>query len=367
MKWRFRWSFSSRGYLALFFIGGRAMNILIVDDSRVSRMFLSDMLREAGYENILQAGSMEELFTMFCAEDDPVSSLVDLVLLDIHLPGQDGIEGCRDLKRIEQFRDVPVIMVSGLEQLENLEKAFAAGAIDYITKPTNMLELKARVSSALKLKGEMDRRKARELELLELTARLEEMNHKLQRLSSRDGLTGLANRHAGGEFLRREWSRGVRERHEFSVIMVDIDCFKPYNDTHGHLQGDECLKQVAAALQEGIHRPADLLVRYGGEEFMVLLPDTGIEGALIVAIAMKERVAALQLPHCSSSVSPLVTVSIGIASAYPRENLMPERLIAAADRALYRAKQEGRNRICVSEEEIDLSGEQPGKFSPAES
>ncbi len=328
-----------------------AMNILIVDDSLVSRSILAEMLRDAGYANIMQAGSMEELFTMVCAEDDPSCSLVDLVLLDIHLPGKDGIEGCRELKQLEQFRDVPVIMVSGLEQLENLEPAFAAGAIDYLTKPPNRIELKVRVSSALKLKGEMDRRKARERELLEMTARLEEANRTLQRLSSRDGLTGLANRHAGNDFLSREWLRAIRERQEFSVIMVDIDFFKPYNDSHGHLEGDECLKKVAGALQAGMHRPADLLVRYGGEEFMALLPGTGIEGALIVAIAMKEQVAALELPHGSSSASSTVTVSIGIASSRPVENMPVERLIAEADRALYRAKEEGRNRICVSEEE----------------
>jgi diguanylate cyclase (GGDEF)-like protein len=326
------------------------MNILIVDDSVVSRTFLADMLHNAGYGTIMQAGSMEEVFDRFCGPDAPAVCPVNLVLLDIHLPGKDGIEGCRELKQSEQFRDVPVIIVSGLEQLENLEPAFAAGAIDYLTKPPNRLELKVRVNSALKLKGEMDRRKARELELLELTEQLEAANRELQLLSSRDGLTGLANRHAGNEFLAREWLRSVREKKEFSVIMVDIDCFKPYNDSHGHLEGDECLKRVAAALQRGLHRPADLLVRYGGEEFMALLPDTGVEGAVIVAIAMKEEVASLGLPHGSSTVVPEVTVSIGVASTFPVEHGPVELLIAAADRALYRAKQEGRNRICVSEE-----------------
>jgi len=326
------------------------MNILLVDDSIVARSLLADMLREAGYNSIIQAGSMEDVFTMFCGEDDPICSPVDLVLLDIHLPGKDGIEGCRELKRIEQFRDVPVIIISGLEQPENLEPAFAAGAMDYLTKPPNRLELMVRVSSALKLKGEMDRRKARERELLEMAARLEEANLELRRLSTRDGLTGLANRRAGNEFLSREWLRSARERKEFSIIMVDIDCFKSYNDTHGHLDGDDCLKRVAAALQKGLHRPADLLVRYGGEEFMALLPDTDREGALIVAIAMKEEVDALQLHHGNSAISPHVTVSMGISSVVPREEMPAEQLIAEADRALYQAKQEGRHRICVSDD-----------------
>lgn len=327
------------------------MNILIVDDSVVTRTFLADMLHEAGYENLIMAGSMEEVFAIFNGgSSDSVCRLVDLVLLDIHLPGKDGIEGCRELKQIEQFQDVPVIIISGLKQLENLEPAFAAGAIDFLSKPPQRVELAVRVRSALKLKSEMDRRKARERELLEMTLRLEEVNRELQRLSTHDALTGLANRHAGNEFLSREWLRGARERKDFSIIMLDIDCFKLYNDSHGHLAGDECLKKVAGALQNGLHRPADLLVRYGGEEFMALLPDTGLEGAVIVGIALRDELAARQLPHGSSPVSPFVTISIGIASMGPGEDVPVEQLIAAADKALYRAKQEGRDRICVAEE-----------------
>jgi diguanylate cyclase (GGDEF)-like protein len=291
---------------------------------------------------------MEEVFAMFCSVNESACTLVDLVLLDIHLPGKDGIEGCRELKQLAQFQDVPVIMISGMDQMNNLEAAFAAGAIDYLTKPPNTLELKVRVSSALKLKGEIDRRKARERDLLHLTEQLEEVNLELQLLSTRDGLTGLANRQAGNNFLSREWLRAAREQKEFSVIMIDIDFFKLYNDSYGHLAGDDCLKKVAAALQQGLHRPADLLVRYGGEEFMALLPDTGREGALFVGNAMRDALAAVQLHHGNSTVSPQVTVSIGIASTIPGVDMPVEVLIAAADRALYQAKQEGRNRICIS-------------------
>ena len=326
------------------------MTILIVDDSIVTRTFLTDMLHEAGYDTIIQAGSMEEVFATFCGEHQSVCTLVDLVLLDIHLPGKNGIEGCRELKQRDQFQNVPIIMISGLDQMNNLEAAFAAGAIDYLTKPPNRLELKVRVSSALKLKREIDGRKAREQDLLHLTEQLEAANLELQRLSSRDGLTGLANRQAGTEFLSREWLRAAREQKEFSVIMIDIDFFKLYNDSHGHLAGDECLKKVAAALQQGLQRPADLLVRYGGEEFMALLPDTVLEGALSVGSTIHAAVAAVGLQHGSSTVSPHVTVSIGIASTVPSLDMPVEWLIAAADRALYRAKQEGRNRICSAAE-----------------
>jgi diguanylate cyclase (GGDEF)-like protein len=293
---------------------------------------------------------MEEVFATFCGEHQSSCPLADLVLLDIQLPGKDGIEGCRELKQNDQFQDVPIIMISGLDQMNNLEAAFAAGAIDYLTKPPNRLELKVRVSSALKLKGEIDGRKARERDLLHLTAQLEAANLELQRLSSRDGLTGLANRQASADFLSREWLRAAREQKEFSVIMIDIDFFKRYNDSHGHLAGDDCLKRVADALLRGLHRPADLLVRYGGEEFMALLPDTDRDGAFIVGSAMKAAVAAELLHHGSSAASPHVTVSIGIATTIPGLEMPVEELIAAADRALYRAKQEGRNRICISED-----------------
>lgn len=335
------------------------MTILIVDDSPVSRTILADMLLEAGYDQILQAGSMEEVFTGFCSAEQSICRLVDLVLLDLNLPGKDGIAGCQELKQVEQFHDVPVIIVSGRSQEENLEAAFAAGATDYLSKPPSRLELLVRVRSALKLKLEMDQRKARERELTALAAELAKTNAELARanaelqlISSRDGLTGLANRHAGRDFLSREWLRAIREQREFAIVMVDIDCFKLYNDTYGHLEGDECLKAVAGALGRGIRRPADLLVRYGGEEFMALLPETGAEGAAAVAAAMQVEVAALRREHRSSPVTPCVTVSIGVASLVPREYFPVERLIAAADRALYRAKQQGRNRVCMAEEGI---------------
>jgi len=324
------------------------MNILIVDDSIVTRTFLTDMLHDAGYNSILQAESMEEVFTRFCCGSEATCSRVDLVLLDIHLPGKDGIEGCHALKQLEEFQDVPIIMISSLDQMNNLEAAFSAGAIDYLAKPPNMLELKARVGSALKLKGEIDNRKAREQELLSLMGRLEEVNFELQHLLVHDGLTGVANRHAGNNFLAREWSRAAREQKEFSIVMIDIDFFKLYNDAHGHLAGDDCLKKVATALQQGLQRPADLLIRYGGEEFMALLPNTGREGAISVGSTIKAAVAAAQLHHGHSATSPYVTVSIGIASTIPGLDMPVERLIDAADRALYQAKQEGRNRICIS-------------------
>ena len=322
------------------------MNILIVDDSSVTRTFLTDMLQDAGYAHILHAASVDEAFRLLCpGEDGLFCNLVNLILMDINMPGKDGIQGCRELKKVFPFQDIPVIIVSGLDQLDNLEPAFAAGAIDYLTKPPHRVELLARVRSALRLKEEMDRRQARERELLALTRRLEEVNHELQRLSTVDGLTGIANRRFCDEFLDREWRRSLREGLPFAVVMADVDCFKAYNDTYGHLAGDGCLRRVAAALQGAMHRPGDLLARYGGEEFIALLPGTDQKGALVVAEAMRSVVEALRLEHGSSPVAPHVTVSIGVASAVPERDARVEEVIVAADAALYGAKRAGRNRV----------------------
>jgi diguanylate cyclase (GGDEF)-like protein len=324
------------------------MNILIVDDSPVSRTFLADMLREEGYADVAVAASVNEAFRIICpGSEGSVCGLVDLILMDINMPGKDGIQGCRELKEVEQFQDIPVIMVSALEQLAHLEPAFAAGAMDYLHKPPNRVELLARVRSALRLKAEMDRRKARERELVALAMRLEEMNQELQRLSSLDGLTGIANRRLCNAFIDREWRRAARDGTHFAVLMVDVDCFKAYNDSYGHLEGDDCLRRVATALQATIHRPGDLLARYGGEEFIALLPGTEGNGALLVAESMRAAVAALGVEHRRSPVADHVTVSIGVASVIPGPDSDAERLIAAADAALYGAKRGGRNRVLL--------------------
>lgn len=322
------------------------MKIVIVDDSEVFRHCFSLMLKNAGYEDLILAASVDEAFRkMGVGKSDTDEADVDLILMDIYMPGRDGLQGCRELKEHAQFQDVPIIVISGAEHLDGLQQAFDAGAIDFITKPPSLVELQARVRSALRLKSEMDRRKARERELLELTNRLAEMNLQLEELSTLDGLTGIANRHSFNAFLDREWKRAYRDRIPVAAIMIDIDCFKAYNDTYGHLEGDECLRQVAGALREVIKRPADLLARYGGEEFVAILPETEEGGALMVAEAMRHRVEKLAIPHSGSPVAPHVTVSIGVADVTPSPGTSPEVLIAAADRALYQAKQGGRNRV----------------------
>jgi len=175
----------------------------------------------------------------------------------------------------------------------------------------------------------------------------------LQRLATKDGLTGIANRRCFDEALLAEWHRAQRDQTSLALLLVDVDYFKRYNDTYGHQKGDECLKKVAGAMQEKIFRPADLLARYGGEEFVVLMPNTDLHGAQMVAERVQQHVHALAIPHGSSEIDGLVSISVGVATAIPAPQLTAEQLLAAADGALYAAKHAGRNR--VSSKEVTLT------------
>lgn len=179
----------------------------------------------------------------------------------------------------------------------------------------------------------------------ERTKELQELNEKLQEISITDALTGIYNRRFFNEMIDREWRRAIRSKESLSLLMIDIDFFKNYNDSYGHLEGDECLRRVAGSLNKALKRSSDVLVRYGGEEFAALLPGTGTPGALLVAETMQQEITALNSPHRASPIAGHVTVSIGVASILPKIGFKETILIKAADQSLYEAKTKGRNRI----------------------
>ncbi|WP_078428414.1 diguanylate cyclase [Alkalihalobacterium alkalinitrilicum] len=317
--------------------------ILIVDDCIDSRMLLERLLKKAGFANIIMADSAERTFEILHIEGKEV----DLILLDVIMPGMDGIEVCGQIKEIEDVKDIPVIMVTGLSNVKVLEQTFKAGASDYVTKPFNTVELHARIGSVLRLKDEMDKRKQRETELVVANEKLQELNDVLEQLSSLDGLTGIPNRRRFDNHIETEWKRALRNQTNLSLIMLDIDKFKPYNDTYGHLESDECLKKVEKILQNTVNRATDLVARYGGEEFAVVLPETSFEGVVKIAEMMRRNVEISQIPHTSSNVSDVVTISLGVATMFQGNEQITsiDSLIDCADKALYEAKNSGRNQV----------------------
>lgn len=307
------------------------MSILIVDDSPDSRVLVKVLLKEKGYSDIILAESAAAAMKVLMNHSDGSQSKVDLILMDLVMPEMDGIEACLKLKQDDMLKDIPIIMVTASTEIENLDRAFAAGAIDFITKPLKKIELLARVRSVLRLKSEMDGRKAREEEL--------------RRLTSLDGLTGIANRRWFDEFMDGAWRQGIRNNQPISLIMLDIDCFKFFNDNYGHLAGDECLKLVAKAISSVVSGPFELAARYGGEEFAIVLASSNLEYATEIGEKARAAVEALKIPHSHSPVASNVTVSVGVASTVPTVKIAAEQLIKAADDALYSAKQNGRNQV----------------------
>ena len=255
----------------------------------------------------------------------------DLILLDVMMPGIDGYEVCRQLKAHPRTERIPVIFVTTLKEETDETRGLEIGAIDYITKPFCPAIIRARVRNHLELKRYRD---------------------LLEAMSMTDGLTGLPNRRHFDQHLDREWRAAIRESSTLSLVLIDIDFFKLYNDHYGHLLGDECLRAVARALAIGARRPSELVARYGGEEFACLLPGTPASGARTVAELMRGNVLDLSLPHEKSQVSPHVTVSMGIGTASPLLGEDPDTLVTRADQNLYQAKRNGRNRVAPPLQEL---------------
>jgi diguanylate cyclase (GGDEF)-like protein len=317
--------------------------VLVVDDTPPNLHLLVTMLTRKGYDARGAADGELALATIG-------AELPDLVLLDINMPNLDGFEVCRKLKASDRTREIPIIFISARDEVLDKVKAFAVGAVDYITKPFQIAEVLARVDNQLTLR-KLQKQLQEQNELLKkeishrilAEAMLQEANVQLERLVNLDGLTKLANRRCFDEYLQQEWQRLARDQQSLALIMCDIDFFKNYNDSYGHIIGDDCLKKVSALIQQSVRRPADLAARYGGEEFVVVLPNTDIDGAIAVASIIRQKLQELAIPHQDSAVSEYVTLSMGVTSLIPKLDSNPSVLLTAADYALYRAKELGRN------------------------
>ena len=296
--------------------------ILVVDDSPLNTKIMETALSE-DYDVLISHNGKEAL--SICNSND----LPDLVLLDIIMPEIDGYEICRRLNRGVKTKDIPVIFLTSLTASRDIEFGLTLGAIDYITKPFSVPIIKAKIKNHLAVKYYQDTLKIN---------------------TDVDPLTQIANRRRFDDTMTLEIKKAKRTGTILSVLLLDIDHFKFYNDTYGHLEGDRCLKKVAAALSTSLKRPKDLAARWGGEEFACLLPNTNAKGAQNVAEVLREAIQNLSIPHKSSPVNEVVTVSVGVVASNPMDDNSFDNLLKRADEALYQAKESGRNRIALWQE-----------------
>lgn len=291
-------------------------SVLIVDDERANIIALTHILSPE--------------YTVYAAKNgqDAVEVanefLPDVILLDILMPEMDGYEVLTALKNGELTQSIPVIFVTGLGNSEDEEKGLNSGASDYISKPFSPSVVKLRVKNQLRIVNQ-----------------IRIINH----LSATDQLTGIPNRRSFDNQLNREWGRSVREKKPLSILLLDVDHFKNYNDVYGHQQGDAALQSIAMTIKKTIRRSSDFAARWGGEEFVALLPATDKKGAMEIGEKIRYNIEQTPIPVENGEVTR-VTVSIGVSVMTPAQNNLPEDFITYADKALYNAKETGRNKVC---------------------
>ena len=295
---------------------GEMQKVLVADDDAINRMVLGELLKPE-YTVILAKNGAQTL-------ERAARHAPDLILLDVMMPDMDGYETLRQLRADPQTAHIAVIFISGLDHPEDEAAGLKMGASDYIAKPFNATVVMARV--ALHLQVVRQRR-------------------MLERLAHVDGLTELANRRRFDEVYEAEWLRASRSKRPLSLALLDIDGFKLYNDHYGHPAGDRALRAVARTAGNGMRRPADLAARYGGEELVLLMPDTDAAQAQQVVCAICDEIAQLEIAHAASTVAPVLTVRVGGATLTDHGSETASAMFEAADEHLYKAKQAGRNRV----------------------
>ncbi|ARD42901.1 diguanylate cyclase [Colwellia sp. PAMC 21821] len=295
--------------------------LMIVDDYR-SNLEALDALFSSQYTVVLQDNAKDAI--KYATEQN-----VDLILLDVDMPVMNGYEACDVLKSNSITADIPIIFVTAAESADEEEKGLLLGAVDYVVKPVNLNILRARVLNHMELVY---------------------YRKKLEILSCIDGLTGASNRRQLDIMLQQNCASTTRSGHCLSLLMIDIDDFKLYNDTYGHTQGDQCLKDIAQSIMSVQRRETDVIGRYGGEEFAVVLPETDADGGLVVANEVLNRIRDLNIEHAGSSFHKIVTVSIGlvtfVAEQKNHQEINLEDFVNHADSQLYKAKDNGKNCVC---------------------
>jgi diguanylate cyclase (GGDEF)-like protein len=294
--------------------------IFAVDDNSINRILLDKLLKKEGYKTKILADSEE---VINCLEEVKP----DLILLDLMMPNINGLELCEQIKLNPHFQEIPIIFITASEEKQHLLRAFDLGAVDYITKPFHNQELLARVKNHLELKFTRDELKKALVEL--------------EKLAKTDELTGISNRRHFVELAQREFNLAKRQKRSFSLLILDIDCFKKINDTYGHPIGDYVIKFVAEECVRCL-RKEDLCARWGGEEFIIFLSETDLKKAIIVAERINQTIENHNIIIKSNQI--WITVSVGV-SVYRDEDENVNQTISRADKALYQAKNMGRNKV----------------------
>ncbi|KQU67949.1 MULTISPECIES: diguanylate cyclase domain-containing protein [unclassified Rhizobacter] len=316
-----------------------SLTILVVDDQPAVRVALVAQLDALGHR-VLEAGDATWALDQFQRHKP------DLVLLDVVMPGHDGYWLARQMRQVESGRWTPIIFLSARDQEQDLWKGIESGGDDYLVKPVSTVVLAAKLRA-------MSRLQQMQAQLMQVSAELRTANQRLQHLSELDELTGLINRRGFDRLLHAEIGAARREQQPLTLVFCDLDAFKPYNDTLGHVQGDDCLRRIGALLRDACHRPRDRATRYGGEEFALILPNTPKSGAMTFARAVRRMLAGVALPHPASPVGALVTLTGGITTCVPDAETTAEGMVVRADQALYAAKAQGRDRFFSFEMQLD--------------
>ncbi len=313
--------------------------VMLVDDQAIVGKLVQNMLTEQPDISFHYCHNPE------LALEEIKNIQPTVILLDLIMPTLNGLELLKKIRLSSDSQDIPVIMLSTEDDPATKVKAFGWGANDYLVKLPDKIELVARLRYHSKSYIHKLQRDRMFEALQKAQAELEKQNIELLRLSQLDGMTEIANRRYFDECILIEMKRAVRNQQPISVVMIDVDHFKRYNDAYGHLQGDDCLKTVANILKAQTHRPADFVARYGGEEFVLLLPETDLDGATIIAEKIRAAIFAEQIPHQSSLTAAYVSASLGVTGGIPNSHDTPEIWLQQADALLYLAKASGRNQV----------------------